>query len=88
MESVGDARSFMSAAREVSLSKPIIVIKAGRTEAAAKAAVSHTGSLVGRDDVLDAAFERCGVIRVDAISDLVSNGRRFGQTTSAERAPA
>ncbi len=70
MESVGDARSFMSAAREVSLSKPIIVIKAGRTEAAAKAAVSHTGSLVGRDDVLDAAFERCGVIRVDAISDL------------------
>jgi acetyltransferase len=70
MESVGDARAFMSAAREVSLSKPIIVIKAGRTEAAAKAAVSHTGSLVGRDDVLDAAFERCGVIRVDAISDL------------------
>ncbi|MBL8023025.1 MAG: bifunctional acetate--CoA ligase family protein/GNAT family N-acetyltransferase [Elusimicrobia bacterium] len=70
MESVGDARSFMSAAREVSLSKPIIVIKAGRTDAAAKAAVSHTGSLVGRDDVLDAAFERCGVIRVDAISDL------------------
>ncbi len=70
MESVGDARSFMSAAREVSLSKPIIVIKAGRTDAAAKAAVSHTGSLVGRDDVLDAAFERCGVIRVGAISDL------------------
>jgi acetyltransferase len=60
----------MSAAREVSMTKPIIVIKAGRTEAAAKAAVSHTGSLVGRDDVLDAAFERCGVIRVDAISDL------------------
>lgn len=70
MESVGDARAFMSAAREVSLSKPIIVIKAGRTDAAAKAAVSHTGSLVGRDDVLDAAFERCGVIRVEAISDL------------------
>lgn len=70
MESVGDARSFMSAAREVSLTKPIIIIKAGRTEAAAKAAVSHTGSLVGRDDVLDAAFERCGVIRVNSISDL------------------
>jgi acetyltransferase len=43
MESVGDARSFLSAAREVALSKPIIVIKAGRSEAASKAAASHTG---------------------------------------------
>ena len=43
MESIGDARSFLSAAREVALTKPIIVIKAGRTEAAAKAAASHTG---------------------------------------------
>ncbi|MBX2822371.1 MAG: bifunctional acetate--CoA ligase family protein/GNAT family N-acetyltransferase [Rhodothermaceae bacterium] len=70
MESIGDARSFMSAAREVALSKPIIVIKAGRTEAAAKAASSHTGSMTGSDDVLDAAFRRCGVLRVDRISDL------------------
>src|SRR5215470_3066798 len=56
MESVGDARSFLSAAREVSLNKPIIVIKAGRTEAAAQAAASHTGSLTGSDEVLDAVF--------------------------------
>jgi acetyltransferase len=47
METVGDARSFLSAAREVARSKPIIVIKAGRTEAAAHAAASHTGSLAG-----------------------------------------
>ncbi|MFM6006912.1 MAG: acetyl CoA synthetase subunit alpha, partial [Sphaerospermopsis kisseleviana] len=47
MESIGDARSFLSAAREVALTKPIIVIKAGRTAAAAKAAASHTGSLAG-----------------------------------------
>ena len=60
MESIGDARSFLSAAREVALTKPIIVIKAGRTEAAAKAAASHTGSLAGSDDVLDAAFRRWG----------------------------
>src|SRR5262249_60068285 len=53
MESVGEARSFLSAAREVSLTKPIIVIKAGRTEAAARAAASHTGSLTGSDEVLD-----------------------------------
>ena len=58
MESIGDARSFLSAAREVALTKPIIVIKAGRTEAAAKAAASHTGSLAGSDEVLDAAFRR------------------------------
>ena len=70
METVGDARSFLSAAREVALNKPIIVIKAGRTEGAAKAAASHTGSLAGSDEVLDAAFRRCGVLRVDRISDL------------------
>ncbi len=70
MESIGDARSFLSAAREVALRKPIIVIKAGRSDAAAKAAASHTGTLTGSDDVLNAAFRRCGVLRVDSIADL------------------
>ncbi len=70
MESIGDARAFLSAAREVALTKPIIVIKAGRTQAAAKAAVSHTGSLAGSDLVLDAAFRRSGVLRVDSIAEL------------------
>ena len=70
MESVGDARAFLSAAREVALQKPIIVIKAGRTERAAKAAASHTGSMTGSDDVLDAAFRRCGVLRVNSVSDI------------------
>jgi len=70
METIGDARSFLSAAREVALSKPIIVIKAGRTEAAAHAAASHTGSLAGGDQALEAAFRRAGVLRVDAISEI------------------
>ncbi len=70
MESIGDARSFLSAARQVALTKPIIVIKPGRTEQAAKAAASHTGSLTGGDDVIDAAFRRCGVLRVNNIADL------------------
>jgi acetyltransferase len=70
METIGDARAFISAAREVALNKPIIVIKAGRTTAAAHAAASHTGSLAGSDDALDAAFRRCGVLRVNSISDL------------------
>jgi acetyltransferase len=70
MEAIGDARSFLSAAREVSRTKPIIIIKAGRTEAAAQAAASHTGALTGSDEVLDVAFRRCGVLRVHQISDV------------------
>ncbi len=70
MESIGDARSFLSAARQVALTKPIIVIKAGRTAAAAKAAASHTGSLAGSDAVLDAALRRAGVLRVDSIAQV------------------
>src|SRR5690349_3992843 len=70
MESIGNARSFLSAAREVALNKPIIVIKPGRSAAAAKAAASHTGSLTGSDEVLQAAFRRSGVLRVNNIADL------------------
>jgi acetyltransferase len=70
MESIGDARAFLSAAREVSFSKPIIVIKAGRSEAASRAAASHTGALTGSDEVYEAAFRRCGVLRVENIAEL------------------
>ncbi len=70
MESVGDARAFLSAAREVALRKPIIVLKGGRTAQAAQAAASHTGTLAGSDEVLTAAFRRSGVLRVDSIADL------------------
>jgi len=70
IESIADARSFLSAAREVALRKPIIVIKAGRTEAASKAASSHTGAMTGSDDVFDAALRRSGVLRVQSIADL------------------
>lgn len=72
MESVGDARSFLSAAREVALTKPVIVLKVGRTEAASRAAASHTGALTGSDAVLDAAFRRAGVVRVNTIGELFS----------------
>ncbi len=70
METIGDARSFMSAAREVALTKPIIVIKPGRTKGAAQAAASHTGSLTGSDEVLDVAFRRCGALRVSTIAEM------------------
>ncbi len=94
METIGNARDFLSAAREVALTKPIIVIKPGRTAQAAKAAASHTGSLVGSDAVLDAAFRRAGVLRVEKISELFQiseilakqprpKGRRLSIVTNA-----
>ena len=70
METIGNARAFLSAAREVALTKPIIVIKPGRTEGAARAAASHTGSLTGSDEVLEVAFRRSGVLRVNSIAEL------------------
>lgn len=70
MESIGNARSFLSAAREVALQKPIIIIKPGRTEAARKAAASHTGAITGTDEVFEAAFRRAGALRVSTISEL------------------
>jgi acetyltransferase len=79
METIGNARAFLSAAREVSLAKPIIVIKAGRTAAAAKAAASHTGSLAGSDDVLDAAFRRCGVLRVENLAQIFGMAEMLGK---------
>ena len=69
-ETIGNARAFMSAAKEVALTKPIIIIKPGKTKAAALAAASHTGSLAGSDEVFDAAMHQAGVLRVDTISDL------------------
>jgi acetyltransferase len=79
MESVGDARTFLSAAREVALTKPIIVIKVGRTQQAARAAASHTGSLTGSDEVLEAAFRRAGVLRVETIAELFDMAEVLGK---------
>lgn len=79
METVGDARTFLSAARATTFTKPIILIKPGRTEAAAKAAASHTGSLAGADDVFDAAIRRGGLLRVDSIDDLFNMADVLGR---------
>ena len=70
MESIKDARKFMSAARAFARSKPIIVLKVGRTDAGAQAAKSHTGSLTGNDAVYDAAFDRAGIIRAHTVVEL------------------
>lgn len=72
MESIPDPRSFISAARTAAYNKPIIVLKGGRSETAARAVEAHTGRLAGSDEVLEAAFRRCGVLRVDQLADLFS----------------
>ncbi|MFG1345089.1 bifunctional acetate--CoA ligase family protein/GNAT family N-acetyltransferase [Xanthobacter autotrophicus DSM 431] len=70
VESVTDARKFMSAGRIAARAKPVIVIKAGRSAAGAKAALSHTGVLAGSDLVFDAAFRRAGMLRVHELREL------------------
>ena len=75
IEGVRDARAFMSGLRAAARTKPVIVVKPGRHAASASAAMSHTGSLVGADDVFDAALERTGAVRVMTISQLFSAAR-------------
>jgi len=70
IESLTNIRKFMSAARAVSRVKPIVVLKAGKSQAGARAASSHTGALAGEDAVYDAAFKRAGIVRVDTIEEL------------------
>lgn len=70
MESLTNARKFLSAARSFSRSKPIIVLKVGKSNEGAKAAMSHTGTLAGNDNVFDAAFKRAGIVRVHRSDEL------------------
>ena len=70
VEAVTDARKFMSAARAAARAKPVIVVKAGRHAAAARAAASHTGALAGVDAVYEAAFRRAGLLRVLGLDEL------------------
>jgi len=75
IEGIGNARRFMSGLRVAARMKPVIVVKAGRYTEGSRAAVSHTGSLVGADDVFDAALRRAGVVRVLTIEQLFSAAR-------------
>ena len=70
IEGIRNARAFMSALRSAARIKPIILVKVGRHASGSKAAMSHTASLVGADDVFDAAVKRAGVVRVQSISQL------------------
>lgn len=75
VETVGNARKFMSAARLAARGKPVVAIKAGRHAESAHAVVSHTGALAGADAVYDAAFARAGVLRVYSLDELFAAAR-------------
>jgi acetyl coenzyme A synthetase (ADP forming)-like protein len=74
-EDLKDGRSFAEVARRVSRKKPIIVLKAGRTSAGAKAASSHTGALAGDDKIYEDVFKQVGVIRARSLRDLLEFAR-------------
>ncbi len=75
VEGIHDARRFISGLKAAARLKPVVLIKSGRHEAGTKAAMSHTGALVGSDDVFDAAVERTGVVRAYSIAQLFAAAR-------------
>ena len=85
IETVTEPRKFMSAARAFTRSKPIIVYKAGRFAASAKAAVSHTGAMAGEDAVYDAAFRRAGLVRVERIEDVFASAELLARERPVRR---
>ena len=81
LEDIHDGRRFMETAKKITREnkKPIIVQKAGRTPEGAKAAMSHTGALMGADEIYDALFTQCGVIRVDTMQELFDLSTAFSK---------
>ena len=94
LESFGNPRKFSQIARRLGRRKPIVAVKAGRSQVGARAATSHTGALATSDAVVDALFHQCGVIRTDTMEELfdvtrvlsqqpVPRGRRVAILTNA-----
>ncbi|HXF86970.1 MAG TPA: bifunctional acetate--CoA ligase family protein/GNAT family N-acetyltransferase [Xanthobacteraceae bacterium] len=79
IESVKEARKFLSAARSASRTKPVVVVKAGRHAQAAQAAATHTGALAGSDAVYEAAFRRAGLLRVFDLGELFDAAETLGR---------
>ncbi|MDY6795797.1 MAG: CoA-binding protein [Actinomycetota bacterium] len=79
LEGVDNGRSFLDVVSRTSFEKPVIVLKSGRTEAGGKAAMSHTGSIAGSDDVYEAAFRQCGAIRAETSQDMLDLAKSFGR---------
>ena len=84
VESIENGRRFMKAAKKVVKEKPIVVFKAGRTEAGSRAAASHTAALAGSDRVYDAAFKQCGVVRAETMEDFFDFGKALAMQPPAK----
>ena len=77
IETVTDGRRFLDAAARLAAVKPLVVLKSGRSEVGGRAALSHTGSMAGADEVYDAALRQCGAIRVEGIEEMFDLCRAF-----------
>ncbi len=84
IEGIHQARSFMSGLRAAARMKPVIVIKSGRHHSAAKAVMSHSGALIGRDDAFDAALQRAGVVRVYTFGQLFAAAKTIASRYKAQ----
>ncbi|MCP5299942.1 MAG: bifunctional acetate--CoA ligase family protein/GNAT family N-acetyltransferase [Chromatiaceae bacterium] len=86
VEGITDARSFMSGLRVAARLKPVIVVKSGRNESGTRAAVSHTGAMIGGDDVFDAAVRRAGAVRVHTVNQLFAAAQILASNARVEGA--
>lgn len=77
VEAIADGRRFIEIARDVTRKKPVVVVKSSRTQAGAKAASSHTGSLATNDAVVDGALKQCGVIRASDFQEMLDYLKAF-----------
>ena len=84
VEGISDARSFISGLRVAARLKPVVVVKSGRNDSGSRAAVSHTGALIGADNVFDAAVQRAGAVRVTTVSQLFAAAQTLASGTRVE----
>ena len=87
IESISEAREFMSAARAFARTKPIVAYKAGRFAESAQAAASHTGAMAGVDAVYEAAFQRAGIERIFQVEDMFDCAELSGPAADAQGRP-
>jgi acyl-CoA synthetase (NDP forming) len=83
VEDIKSGRKFLEAAEEITRKKPVVAIKAGRTEAGARAAASHTGAIAGSDRIYDAAFEQTGILRARDMDEFFHAGKALSMQMPA-----
>ncbi|MDH5482386.1 MAG: CoA-binding protein [Candidatus Bathyarchaeota archaeon] len=84
VEDIKSGRKFINVAKEVSKRKPIVALKAGRTEAGARAAASHTGAMAGSDKIYDAVFAQTGILRAKDMEEFFDAGKALAMQPPAE----